>query len=152
MQIEIPGTPIAGEDSRENDWVSRIESACNVESITLHFHVEPDCKVDLDHLVRPAMRGLKRAGFYSDGWRVRVNFPIHRNPPFYEYQRSVNGVRHRSEAPSGTRVASDTPTHDNNVNYKLLRICNVLKCLHSLIRSTRIPGHPQLNSQSELAR
>lgn len=69
MEIEILGTPIAGEDTREDEWVSRIESACSVESIALHFQVEPGRKVDLDNLVRPAMRGLKKGGFYSDGFR-----------------------------------------------------------------------------------
>jgi hypothetical protein len=47
MKIEISGTPIAGEDSREDDWVSQIESACSVESITLRFQVEPGRKVML---------------------------------------------------------------------------------------------------------
>ncbi len=69
LTIEIIGTPIAGEHRRENDWVQRVLSACCLESVTLHFHAEPGRKIDLDNLVRPAMRGLKSAGLYVQGYR-----------------------------------------------------------------------------------
>lgn len=68
LQIEIEGTPIGGEDSRESSWVERIVNANRLPDVTLRFRLEPHRKVDLDNLVRPAMRALRISRYYTNGF------------------------------------------------------------------------------------
>lgn len=68
LRLEIAGQPIGGEDSRENAWVERVAQATSLHEVALEFVVQHNRKVDLDNLVRPAMRGLRNGGFYSKGF------------------------------------------------------------------------------------
>ncbi len=66
--IEVPGTPIGGEDARENAWVDRIVEENDLSEVTLRFRLETGRNVDLDNLVRPAMRALSKLGYYRKGF------------------------------------------------------------------------------------
>ena len=71
-RIEILGTPIGGEDSRERNWTEQIAAACRseaayrLEKVILRFTISRARKnPDLDNLIRPATKGLREAGWLS---------------------------------------------------------------------------------------
>ncbi|UUO07876.1 hypothetical protein M4951_06065 [Blastopirellula sp. J2-11] len=68
LKIEITGSAIGGEDAKEALWVDEIVSASDLANVSLTFRLEPYRNVDLDNLVRPAMRALKKSGFYQSGF------------------------------------------------------------------------------------
>ncbi|EAQ80555.1 hypothetical protein [Blastopirellula marina] len=68
LKIEIAGSAIGGEDANEALWVDEIVSASDLANVSLTFRLESQRNVDLDNLVRPAMRALKRSGFYQSGF------------------------------------------------------------------------------------
>ncbi|MEZ5941201.1 MAG: hypothetical protein R3C18_07405 [Planctomycetaceae bacterium] len=68
LTLRVTGEPIGGEDARENAWVERVAQASSLRDLTLKFVILRARKVDLDNLVRPAMRGLRTAGYFSKGF------------------------------------------------------------------------------------
>ncbi len=68
LKIEVAGSAIGGEDARENKWIDQIARASDLADVSLHFRLEPKRNIDIDNLVRPAMRGLKKSGYYRNGF------------------------------------------------------------------------------------
>lgn len=75
MRLVVPGSPIGGEDARERGWRARVAAAAapsaltDVRTLTLAFTLEPDRRVDVDNLARPALAGLRDAGWFSRGFK-----------------------------------------------------------------------------------
>ena len=71
--LDIPGSPIGGENPpHEAAWRQRIAHAAggrkNASAVGLHFRLQPDRRVDLDNLIRPALAGLRDAGVFTRGF------------------------------------------------------------------------------------
>lgn len=62
LRIESPGTPIGGEDTREQAWIETVVNASSLASVLLTFVLDYGRIVDLDNLVRPAVRGFQNGG------------------------------------------------------------------------------------------
>ena len=73
--LRVEGTPIGGEDRRTPAWRAFVADAArplgltNVASVSLAFTLEPGRRVDVDNLARPALEGLRDAGWFSTGFK-----------------------------------------------------------------------------------
>jgi hypothetical protein len=71
LTITVGGPPIGGEDDRENAWVGNIVAAVDLTEIRLRFTLALGRQVDLDNLVRPAIRALTKARLISGPTEIR---------------------------------------------------------------------------------
>lgn len=73
--LRIDGSPIGGEDSREAAWRAAVADAArpmglhNVRKLSLCFTLESGRRVDVDNLARPALNGLRDAGWFGHGFK-----------------------------------------------------------------------------------
>lgn len=76
MQVRVNGTPIGGEDPREQAWRERVATEAkrlgvtNVSAVSLAFTLEHGRRVDVDNLARPALAGLRDAGWFTRGYKT----------------------------------------------------------------------------------
>jgi hypothetical protein len=76
MQVRVNGTPIGGEDPREQAWRASVAAEAsrlgiaNVNCVSLAFTLEPGRRVDVDNLARPALAGLRDAGWFTRGYKT----------------------------------------------------------------------------------
>ena len=82
LPLHVRGTAICGEDARTAAWRATVADAAratalvDVAAVSLGFTVAPGRRVDVDNLARPALEGLRDAGWFRRGFpsldRLRV--------------------------------------------------------------------------------
>lgn len=76
MRVRVNGTPIGGEDPREHAWRASVAAEAkrlgisSVKSVSLGFTLDPGRRVDVDNLARPALAGLRDAGWFTRGYKT----------------------------------------------------------------------------------
>lgn len=103
FRIQVPGTPIGGEDRRTADWIAQVAAACRLHEVdatfgevSLTFNLAQGRRVDLDNLVRPAMSGMQKAGLLRRGFVGLDRFSA--SKVFGEDERLI--IESRSQDPS----------------------------------------------------